>query len=268
MRIFDEYPDSDIPDDVRHHKRVKLEPLIFDVLKKKYSAKLDEFWDANGPSVSSDRCIFIIERRIHENLDFCLKCAAYFGKGWSIAFICSDANIEYCKTIAGKHSEKVFFLPYFIGNPDRDTARLQYNSLLKNSQFYKSLPWSNLIIMQTDSYIRKPIPDSILKYDIIGAPATWDLSTMVGGFSYRNRDAMIRICEEYKEDIPSEDLFLDNGAKKLDLRRPSYVEAMEFVSESALFDDPIALHQWWTFFYKTIEDGEEFFHNFLRLEIV
>ena len=34
IHIFDEYLNEDISLEIRHQKRVKLEPLIFDILKK------------------------------------------------------------------------------------------------------------------------------------------------------------------------------------------------------------------------------------------
>lgn len=270
ITIFDEFQQTadEMNDTLRHQKRIKLEPLIFDILKKKYGAVLDRFWDTKGPSTDPDKCILLIERRIHENLEFCIKNAAYFGRGWSLALVCSDMNFEYIKAILGKHFLNVFLLPLFQGSPGRDQAREEYNQLLMNSAFYKSLPWKHILTMQTDSYFRKPIPDDILKYDYIAAPACWDFDSMVGGLSFRNRDAMIQICSEFKENIPSEDLFVDTGAKKLGLRRPSSEKALEYVCESVLYDDPVGVHQWWTFFTRDMEDAQEFFHFYLQLECV
>lgn len=270
FHIFDEFPPTadQMTDELRHQKRVKLEPLIFDIVKKKYSAKLDAFWKETGPTIQQDRCILLVERRIHENLEFCLKSAAYFGRDWSIGIVCSDVNLEYCKQVVAPHADKVYLLPFFRGSPGRDQARDEYTHMLKDASFYQALPWKHICIMQTDSYFRKPIPKGVLQYDLVAAPATWDLSSLVGGLSFRNRDAMIRICREFQENIPSEDLFLDRGSIKLEMKRPDCYTAMEYVCESFLFDDPVALHQWWTFFTPDLEDAEEFFHNYLRLEIV
>jgi hypothetical protein len=270
ISIFDEFlqTSDEMTTELRHQKRVKLEPLIFDILKKKYGAELDTYWDSVGPSIHPDKCILLIERRIHENLEFCIKNAAYFGRDWTLGIICSSTNLHYIKTIVGKHLSNVVLLPFFKDNPGRDQARQEYSQMLMDPAFYKSLPWKNIITMQTDSYFRKQIPSDVLKYDYIAAPASWDMSSMVGGLSYRNRDAMIRICTDFKEHIPSEDLFIDTGAKTLNLRRPSYYEAMQYVSESLLYDDPVALHQWWTFFTFDIEYAHDFFKAFLTLECV
>lgn len=269
--IFDEFSEIDCehtPPEVRHQKRMKLEPLIFDVLKKKYGKALDEYWNTVGPSIHPDKCVLLVERRVHENIEFCIKNAAYFGKGWSIGIVCSEKNIEYCKAIAGKQVDKVHFLPFFRGSPTREQARDEYSGMLKDAHFYKSLPWKNVLILQTDSYLRKSIPEEVLEYDFISAPATWDMSAMVGGLSFRNRDAMIRLCTEFKEDIASEDVYLDSGSKKLDLRRPNCYKAMEFIAESCLYEDPVGVHQWWTYFCFHLADANEVFHTYLTLEII
>jgi hypothetical protein len=270
ITIFNEFVQSaqDVNTELRHQKRVRLEPLIFDILKKKYGAALDKYWDTVGPRIHPEKCILLIERRIHENLEFCIKNAAYFGRDWTLGIICSQTNLEYIKTILGKHIKNVAILPFFKDNPGRDQARQEYNQMLMDPAFYKSLPWKNIITMQTDSYFRRAIPPDVLAYDYIAAPASWDMNSMVGGLSYRNREAMIRICEEFKETIPSEDLFLDTGAKHLNLRRPPYDKALEYVSESLLFDDPIGVHQWWTFFTLDMDDAEEFFHLYVTLECI
>lgn len=270
IHIFDEFPDtaSDVTTEMRHQKRMKIEPLVFDILKKKYGSTLDTFWETTGPGTNSENCILIVDRRVHENFDFCLKNAAYFGRDWSICVVCSEKNIEYCRLIAGKHVDKIHWFPYFRGSPGRDEARQVFIDTFKDANFYKQLPWKHLIVMHLDAYFRKPIPKNILNYDYIAAPTTWDENLMVGGMSFRNCDAMIRICEEFKEDIGSEDVFLDVGARRLGMRVPDTYTALEFASESVLYEDPVGVHQWWTFFYREMEDAEEFFHNYLRLEIV
>ena len=228
ITLFNEFlqPDLEINVELRHQKRIRLEPLIFDILKKKYGESLDTYWNTVGPSIHPDKCILLIERRIHENLEFCIKNAAYFGRDWTLAIICSRTNLEYIKTIVGKHILNVVILPFFKDNPGRDQARDEYNQMLMDPSFYKSLPWKNIITMQTDSYFRRQIPPDVLNYDYIAAPASWDMGSMVGGLSYRNRDAMIRICQEFKETIPSEDLFLDMGAK------------------NSIYEDPVITRPW------------------------
>jgi hypothetical protein len=259
---------GDMTDELRHQKRMRMEPLIFDVLKKKYSAALDTFWETYTPPVQSDRCVLIVERRIHENLEFVLKNAAYFCRGWSLCFVCSDLNLDYCRAIAGKHADNIHYIVAYRGNPDRDTGRREHTLLLKNADFYAGMPWKHLIFSQEDAYFRRPVPERLVEcYDFAASPAFWDTSMMVGGISYRNRDAMVRVCREFQEDIFWEDCFFDKGTKALGLRRPAFQEALDYFGESCFSEDPIAVHQWWTYFYLDMEDADYFFRNLLRLEI-
>jgi hypothetical protein len=261
------YRAEEMTDELRHQKRVRMEPLVFDVLKKKYSAKLDAFWETYTPPETSDKCVFIVERRVHENLEFILKNAAYFARGWSLCFVCSDLNIDYCRAIAGRNADNINYIIAFRGNPDRDTGRKEFSNLLKNGEFYAGMPWKHLLFTQEDAYFRRTVPEKLLEYDFVSCPAFWDTSMMVGGISYRNRDAMVRICNEFKEDIFWEDCYFDKGSKALGLRRPTFDEALDYFGESCFCDNPVAVHQWWTYFYLDMEDADYFFRLMFNLDI-
>jgi hypothetical protein len=267
--MFNEFavPTATMTTEMRHQKRVRLEPLVFDVLKKKYGAALDTFWEDYTPPVQADRCVMIVERRIHENLEFVLKNAAYFCRGWSICFVCSDVNIDYCRAIAGKNADSVNYVIAFRGNPDRDTGRKEYSDLLKNPEFYAGMPWKRLIFTQTDAYFRRAVPETILEYEFLACPAFWDTTAMVGGISFRDRDAMVRLCRDFKEDISWEDCFIDKGSKALGLRRPAYMEALNYFVESSFSKNPVAVHQWWTYFFLDMPDADTYFRAMLKLDV-
>ena len=75
-----------------HTKRLRLEPLIFDILKIKYYTLFDTFWKENTIIRKTDRSIIIVERRIHENLAFILRNVFYYARDWAITIFCSDIN--------------------------------------------------------------------------------------------------------------------------------------------------------------------------------
>lgn len=267
IHLFDEFLEENLTKEERHQKRVRLEPLLFDILKQKYGKQLRENWLKNPPPKVSEKCILIIERRIHENLEFVFHNAVQFGQGWSICFVCSDINYEYCKAITQGHPN-IHFMPIFQGSPSYSEARDAYNKLLMSNEFYEVLPWNTICILQTDSYLRKQIPEDVLNYDYIASPALWDENEMVGGLSFRSRTGMLKITNEFKEDIPSEDLYISRGCTALGLRRPSFEEAMTYCAESCLYEDPVGVHQWWTFFFVSLEDAELIFHSLLRLDTI
>ena len=72
IHIFDEYamPVEILRDSQRHTKRIQLEKLIFSILKTRYGKFFQDFWTSYFPPVTSKKQIVIVERRIHENLEF------------------------------------------------------------------------------------------------------------------------------------------------------------------------------------------------------
>lgn len=268
IAIFDEYSQSpqELTAELRHKKRMALDPLIYDLLKHNYGAKLDAFWKTHSVPTKTDSYLILIERRIHPNLAFVLMNAAYFARTWGIVLICSDLNYEYCKDLCkGKDIE---IRPLFQGNPDPAQGKSEYNSLLKSAEFYRSLPGEVLLLIEMDTYLRKPVPEEWKQYDLVAAPYEWDEESVGGGLSCRKRQAMIRICSEISDTSPDQDVYLCSGARALGYRIPPFELGVQWISESCLYEDPVGVHQWWTFFFpKQTDDAEEIFHALLSLEI-
>jgi len=266
IHIFDEFP-YESSEKIIHAKRTRLEPLVFDILKRKYFRFLEEFWQKNSVVTNSDKSIVIIERRIHENLAFILRNVFYFAPSWNITVICSDINYDYLKTICTNNKDNVLLLPLFSGSPDRDTARNEYNNLLKSVKFYETLPFEHLFIVQTDSYLRKHIDETMLDYDYVAAPFIWDNSSAGGGMSYRKKSSMIDICKNYKGLEEGEDCFINAGIKVLGYKMPEFMKGIEYIGESCFYVSPMGVHQWWTYFTNSFDHKDLIFHNYLRLEI-
>ena len=255
IHIFDDDREP-LTDELRHEKRLRLEPLIFNILKQKYGTILLDAWK-NWSSPTGNKACVIVERRIHPNLEFLIHNVAYMAPDWKIIVICSDINYKWLETITDK---KVTLLPFFLGSPSRQEAINAFNAIMTDPNFYRALPAEHLFFFQTDSYIRKPIPDSILEYDLVAAPYEWERSTVGGGTSYRKRSSMIRICEEPHENV-TEDIFICQGARRLNLKIPHFTQGMEYIVESTIYEDPVAVHQWWTFF--SPEGDESIFKSLL-----
>jgi hypothetical protein len=253
--------------EMRHQKRIILEEHIFTILKAKYLKPLQIFWDSYKVPRVSDKCIVIIERRVHPNMEFILKNAAYFARGWSIAVVCSDINIEYIRGILKDNAEAVHLIQMFEGNPDPATGKNEYNYLLQDSQFYTSLPSENLLLMEMDTYLRKPIPDTLLKYDYVASPYSWDEGISGGGLSFRKRSTMIDICSNYQCHVAAQDIYACSGIKALGYSRPPFEEEIQYFSESCLYEDPVGFHQWWTFFEIIEQKDDTIYRNYMTLEM-
>lgn len=271
LRMFDEFPQSfeEITPEIRHKKRLALEPFIYDILKTKYGRTLDSWWKTYTiPKVSlEDKTIVIVERRIHPNLWFLIRNLCYFCQGWSILFVCSKTNIHYIQEILEHNRNNCMFMVAFSDSPDRERAIQEYNRLLKDPNFYNSLPSENCLFVQTDTYLRKNIPDKILEYDYVASPFTWDETSAGGGLSFRKKSAMIKICLNPNPTFETEDTFICNGVKENGMKMPEFMEGIQYFVESCLYEDPVGVHQWWTFFYSGIEYAEEIFKSLLTLDI-
>jgi hypothetical protein len=270
IHIFDEF--SQAPDDLsteqRHQKRMTLDPLIYDILKAKYWHPLQQFWENHTVPKQSHSTIVLIERRIHPNFAFLLYNAAYFARDFGIVILCSDMNYEYCKRICGKNATNVEIRPIFQGNPEPSVGKLEYNTLQKQKELYESLPGDYLLFLEVDCYLRKSIPAEWKEYDLIAAPYEWDETAVGGGFSYRKKSSMIQICETYKDDVWAADTYVYKGAQHLGLKIPPFETGITYVAESCIYEDPVGVHQWWTFFFPNqIEGAEEIFHSLLSLAI-
>ena len=274
--IFDEFPEigGELTDERRHQKRLRLEPLVYDILKARYLKPLEEFWNTYEIPMNSDKCVVIVERRIHENLYFIMRNMAYFARGWSMCIVCSDINLNYCKEISGHNKDRITFLPLFMGSPDGKTAKSDYNDLLKNPDFYSILNAENLLFAQTDTYLRKHIPDNLITYDYVASPYAWDQTSAGGGLSFRKRGVMIDICKKMGIVQCDEDTYICSGVKKLGYKMPEIMEAVTYFSESCIYVDgdnlcgpPIGVHQWWTFFTNGLGGAECIFNTLLTLDI-
>jgi hypothetical protein len=268
IHIFDEFSQApdELTDENRHKKRMALDPMIYDILKHKYGKKLEEFWENYCLPTNPNSFIVIVERRLHPNLAFLLYNAAYFARGWGIVLICSDLNYKYCKELCKE--KNVDIRPFFRGYADPSVGKIEYNELLKNEEFYMSLPGDYHLFLEVDCYLRKHIPEEWKEYDLIAAPYEWDEQAVGGGFSFRKKSASLQICKHMKNDVWAADTFFYNGAKELQLKRPPFEIGITYVSESCIYEDPIGVHQWWTFFFPhQAEDAELIFHSLVSLEI-
>ena len=231
IRIFDEFPETmgEITNERKHLKRQRLEPLIFDILQRKYLGMLIEAWKKDQIPKNTNKCVVLVERRIHENLFFLLRNIAYYAKGWSVCIVCSDINIEYCKEISEHNKDNITFLQLFKGNPDSKAAKEEYNYLLQDANFYEQLTSENILFMETDTYLR--------------------------------------ICDTIKEKNTNQDVYICEGVNKLGYKMPEFMKGITYFAESCFYEDPVGVHQWWTFFTKDLEDAEYIFDCFCSFVI-
>jgi hypothetical protein len=270
LSIFQDFPrkSGNMTDEEKHTKRMVLEDRIFSILKQRYLEPLKTFWNTCEIPLTSEYRVVIVERRIHPNLEFILYNAAYFARSWSITIICSDLNQEYIKHLV--RNKSVDIVPMFQGNPEPDIGKLEYNCLLQTKEFYEKFSSEYLLFMEMDTYLRKPIDSTLFQYDYVASVYSWDDSMAGGGLSFRKKSAMLDICENYEQIEKAQDIYACKGMKTLGYKLPTAEEASPFFSESIIYNDPLGVHQWWTFYGIESEDPkvcELFIDTLLTLEM-
>lgn len=194
----------------------------------------------------TDYCAVIVEPREHKDLEVVLKNVMYFLNEsnsevkWGLKIYHGIKNENFVKNIT-KNWENVKLNNLNID----DLSGLKYNSLLKTSNFWKSIKANNILIFQTDSLLLKFGIDEFFSYIYIGAPWIRFREGKIvgnGGLSFRNRDKMIEISSNFKnDDITMEDIYFSKYMNDSDVA--PYEIAKRFSVEDVEYDNPLGVHQ-------------------------
>jgi hypothetical protein len=197
---------------------------------------------------NTQNCAVIIEPRKHSFLPLVIKnFMFYLQENWGLIIFHGDNNEEYVKNTV-KEMGEVKLINIGSGN----LSKIEYNKLLSSSEFYNELS-ENILIFQTDTFLRRNIPNEFLDYDYIGAPWFWSNPNYYdgilvgnGGLSFRKKTAMLEIIRKYdKEESMNEDVYFAIGLKKEKLKIPDLKIASEFSVETIYHPNPVGLHNTW-----------------------
>lgn len=136
------------------------------------------------------------------------------------------------------------------------------NEIWFSENVLQAIQTTYFLIFQTDGLLCKPlIPEylkELLRYDYVGAPwpqgVPWanykiDGSGVGGngGFSFRNRDVMLRILQPFigQRIEQNEDTFFSNHVYNAGGALPPIDFARSFSVESVPYDNPLAFHKPW-----------------------
>jgi hypothetical protein len=225
--------------------RSGLEPLVFDYMKSTYGNTLQAFWDSYTIPKESDKALVLVERRCHPHILFCLQNAVYFARGYSVHIVCSIANVKYIRYLLGNHVPNVHIHIQFegIGSPAQGYA--EYNQLLKQLSFWETFTEEHLLMIETDAYFLRPIPEELYQFDYVASAWPWKPDEPGGGgLSYRKRSVMIDICKTVPPGDEPQDIYVSDAVKALGY---SYPKDQVFFTEAGYKYDAIGTHQWWTF---------------------
>lgn len=209
---------------------------LFDIKLKDYSPKIYD----------TDYCAVIVELREHPDFEVIVKNVMYFlnesGSDikWGLKIYHGTNNKQYVKNIV-KDWENVHLENLNLENLDIQL----YNDLFKSTKFWKSLPCNNILIFQTDSVMLRFGIDEFLQYTYVGAPWHRYREGVVvgnGGFSFRKRNKMLEIINEYDvNSIIQEDIYFSKYLKEEDV--PNLQISKRFSVEDVYYKNPLGIHQ-------------------------
>lgn len=248
---------------------------------EKHQSSFDKY--INAPPQNSNNIIIIVDNRENELSLISAKSALMNTEGkWHLLVVTSkqaqnyyQTNLPHCIVQTHPLMEKRFDIDIY--NDILEDINLWYS--LKDSGYEKAL------IIQDDGIIIRKGIERFLEYDYVGAP--WadipdnkyikeNLTTNLvgnGGFSLRNIQTMIEICEKYGDNklecfynnmnrIP-EDVFFVKYLDKVGAKVPNREEATYFSMEQVINVNCLGFHKFWV--YHPYHEVRQLFNIFLGL---
>jgi hypothetical protein len=247
--------------------RCDLEPYIWQYLMYNYGYKLDKFWKTHQFPKKSKNAWVIVERRCHPNWWFVLRNIAWAAPDFSLYIFCSDENYEFIRLLLGDKFENVNVFKWFKGWASRQEGRDQANITFKLPGLYKQIDAEYMIRFEIDTYLRHKIPKNILRDDFYGAPWKWNLEMPGGGgLVVRKVQTLIDLCNKAMyTGADVEDYWLGTKIIEYGYKYPPLDFRMNIFSENFPVDDPIGVHQFWTFLENFEIDNIDNFKKYLTI---
>jgi len=226
-----------------------LEPYFYSYLTEHYGKMLQEHWESYRPPLTSEHAFVIVERRAHPNFRFILQNMAWAAPHMAVYLFCSDENLAFIEAILGDKINSFHIIEAFQGDVSREEGKIGYNDVMTDYRFYESISATYILTIQMDNIIRRKIPASLFTGDYWGNPWAWRTHAAGGGgATVRRVAAMIELCKKHRPDPtidvpPLEDAWIAERTNSF----PDFSFRREHLMESIPANDPVILHQFWTF---------------------
>ena len=256
---------SQLQQDRLHAFRMELEPYIYHYLIEQYGLRLNAVWENYVPPLKSNKAYVLVERRAHPNYPFLLKMMAWAAPHLSVYLVCSDENFEFIKAILGDKIEHFNIIVAYSGEVGRDQGRAEYNELMTDASFYEQIDAEYMVTMQMDVFLRRKLTNDLFCGDYWGAPWGWCAHRAGGGgATIRRVQKMIEICKAnlLASCNECEDSWIADRVQDF----PPLAFRRAHIMESMSAEDPVIVHQFWTFLNNYhIQDRVRFTENMKRI---
>ena len=208
---------------------------------------------------STTRAMIIIEPRAHtllkqviENFDM------HMDKSWDLYVFYGNLNKEVAQeAISNITGRKVILISLNVDN----ISSLQYNKLLKTSEFWSQINAEDILVFQTDAVLCSKSIQTIndyIMYDYIGCSydnkvigsntfVNWGPNNEfygIGGLSFRKKSFMLQCIRDSRrpEDHP-EDMFFSECVAKSSRRPPSARILNQFCTQHVYKEKSLGAHK-------------------------
>jgi hypothetical protein len=219
-----------------------------DIVQEKYLLFFQKEYKKILINPQSKYACVIVEPRLHPNLEFVIKNVLFFLPNFSLYIFHSNENKKFVEEIIGHNLSNVHFHNFTSGNITIE----EYNELLTSPYFYETIHAEDILIFQTDSYIRKSGIECFLEYNfaMIGAPWHWYDAAKPqggnGGFCFRKKDLMLNIIKHAPFDKTcNEDYYFHKGCLELGYLLPTKEISQFFSMETIYCENSYAIHKAW-----------------------
>lgn len=217
-------------------------------LIKHYLPVFQANWHEVKIPLESKNAAVIVEPRKDEYLELAIKNVVYYTPGWSLYVFHSKENEEFVKELLG--ADKLSQV-HLICISKTNMSVPEYNTLLMMEMFWNWIDADNILIFQTDSYLRKFGIENFLNYDYIGAPWSHELKHYQagnGGLSLRKKAKILQAIRSHKVNLGSgEDGYFQEALYKTGAKLPLRKDGMKFSVETIYYNDPIGVHAYWKY---------------------
>ena len=135
---------------------------------------------------SGGRAAVIVEARDCTMLfEVILEHLVKLGPGWNLHVFCTEANHG-----ALRNATAGWDVTFHLLGGWRTMRPEHFSMLCKSEAFWEAIPEEEVLMFQYDSVLFRALPDSIRRFEFVGAPCGRD--TLNGGLSYRRKSAMLR----------------------------------------------------------------------------
>lgn len=218
----------------------------------------------------NNKCALIIEPRPHKLLLGIIYQVIRNLGDWNLIIVGSDLNQ---KLIDDNLSGKYTFINCGINNFDKHT----YSMYLRSIDLWERIPYNNILVFQTDSFIIGSWTDKFLQFPYIGAIYNYgfyqnnkfnDIVShngqygINGGFSFRKRNCMLNCIKNvnindimnWRRDnglntiffeqthIIPEDVYFANALAVLGYTLPDHTICNRFCSQMNLIENSFGIH--------------------------